>query len=331
MDVRNKTPFIADRVAHVNAAGAELLVVLVKATFKLSPDGRLTPAEEQIPLQPADTFYGEPGRSSVLYESDLAPEKPGTDVVLIGHAYPEKRRDTEVHASLRVGPVRSTLAVFGDRTWARPTSPAPFDRMPIVYERAFGGLDASPESVEDHEVEPRNPVGRGLRARKSRLDLEQLPMPNLEDPKRLLRAPEDRPEPVGFGFLGRSFEPRLGYAGTVPPGPREQAPKSPFLPPAFDPRYHQGAHPRLVATPHLRGGEPVELIHLSPFGPQRFSLPPSPPRAALAIESERRPVPLALDTVALFPDDFRVVLVYRGSMLVGRDIFRVRRVEVEPA
>lgn len=334
MDLRNKTPYFAERIAHVDAAGREVLVVLVKATLLVDTSGRLTPASEQAPLQLADAFHGEPGTSSVRYESDLAPEKPGTDIVVLGHAYPPGRRESEVHVSVRVGPVRATIAVFGDRTWARPGAPAPFDRMPLVYERAFGGRDESADSPQDHEVEPRNPVGRGLCARRSRLDLARTPMPNLEDPARLLRSPEDRPVPVGLGFLGRSWQPRLGYAGTAAaasPAPSAPPPApGPFLPPGFDPRYHQGAHPRLVATPHLRGAEPVELVHLSPFGPQRFSLPPSAPRAAVTVGPDVRPLPLALDTVVLEPDDLRATLVYRGAMPVGRDIFRIRRIEVEP-
>ena len=329
MDLRNQTPFLAERIVHMDAAGREVLVVIVKATLIINTAGRLTPAAEQAPLQPADSFHGEPGASSIRYESDLAPHKPGTDVVVLGHAYPPGRRDAEVHVSVRVGPVRTTIAVFGDRTWARPESPAPFERMPLVYERAFGGRDESADSPEDHEAEQRNPVGRGLRARRSRLELARIPMPNLEDPARLLQTPDDRPEPVGLGFIGRSWLPRLRHAA-ADPGRPQAPPPGPFLPPGFDPRYHQGAHPRLVATPHLRGGEPVELVHLSPFGPQRFSLPPEAPRAAVTIGPDRRPLPLALDTVFFEPDDLRAPLVYRGALTVGRDMFRIRRIEVEP-
>lgn len=327
MDLRNETPFVAERVAHVDAAGREILVVIVKATFTIGTGSQISPAPEQAPLVHADTFHGQPGVSSVRHESDLAPYKPGTDIVLLGHAYPPGRRDSEVHISLRVGPVRATIAVFGDRSWARPGSPAPFERMPLVYERAFGGRDESADSPADHEAEARNPVGRGFRARRSRLEPAGMAMPNLEDPQRLLRSMDDRPEPVGVGFIGRSWQPRLRYAATAP-DPAAPRSASPFLPAGFDERYHQGAHPRLVAAPHLRGAEPVELVHLSPFGPQRFSLPPAPPRATVVLGSERRPLALLLDTVILEPDDLRAVLVYRGAMPVGRDIFKVRRIEV---
>jgi len=329
MEMRNTTPFVAERIVHVDATCREILVVIVKATFRYL-GGKLTPADKQVPLQLADSFYGEPGKSSVEYESDLAPFKPGTDIVVLGHAYPPGRRDTEVHVSVRAGPVRATIAVLGHRTWARPTSPAPFDKMPLVYERAFGGRDESADAPEDHEVERRNPVGVGFRARRSRMDLTLSAMPNLEDPKQRLKAPGDRPEPVGLGFIGRHWHPRAELAGTAPPpGEKAPPPPSPFLPPSFDDRYHQGAHPRLVVTPYLRGGDPVELVHVSPFGPIHFTPPDRPPRATVVLGTERRPLELCLDTLLVEPDHDRAVLVYRGRMPLGRDLFRARRVEVE--
>jgi hypothetical protein len=44
-------------------------------------------AEKQVPLTRADKCYSEPEKSSIRYASDIVPEKPGTDVILIGHAY----------------------------------------------------------------------------------------------------------------------------------------------------------------------------------------------------------------------------------------------------
>lgn len=332
MELDNRTPFVAERLVHVDATGLEMLVVVVKATFVFTPQGHVSLASEQAPLSFGDSFLGEPGASSLRYESDLAPEKPSTDVVVVGHAYPPHRQATEVHVSVRVGPIRNTLAVFGDRTWARPASPAPFERMPIVYERAFGGRDESPESRSDHESERRNPIGKGFRAKGSRLDPSFLPLPNIEDPGALLRSPDDRPEPVGLGFIGRSWLPRLRHAATAPhppPPPGSEPPEaSPLLPASFDPRYHQAAHPRMVSPAHLRGGEAVELVHMSRLGPLRFALPASTTRATVTIGSERRPVDLAMDTVVIEPDDLRFVVVYRGHTAIGRDLFRVRRVEV---
>src|SRR5512134_3485256 len=115
MELVNHTPFVADRVAHVDGHGCEVLVLILKCTYAIGSGGRLAPSDEQLPLWLADEFHGEPAASSVRYESDLAPVKPGTDVVLIGHAYAPGGRAARTQVSLRVGGLHHVIAVVGDR------------------------------------------------------------------------------------------------------------------------------------------------------------------------------------------------------------------------
>jgi len=69
--------------------------------------------------------------------------KPGTDVVLVGHAYAGARPEARVDVSLDVGPLRKIVRVTGDRVWTRAgmawiaSRPVPFQRLPLVYERAL--------------------------------------------------------------------------------------------------------------------------------------------------------------------------------------------------
>jgi hypothetical protein len=62
------------------------LVVIVKATFVFAMD-RTGLAAEQVPISYGDSFYDEKEGGGIRYESDLAPYKPKTDVVLCGKAY----------------------------------------------------------------------------------------------------------------------------------------------------------------------------------------------------------------------------------------------------
>ena len=71
----------------------------------------------------------------------------------------------------RVGTLEKTVHVSGERTWFKRIGggigterPEPFERIPLVYERAFGGWDRTHAKPEKHTFEPRNPVGRGLPA-----------------------------------------------------------------------------------------------------------------------------------------------------------------------
>src|SRR4051794_2831875 len=143
--VDNRTPFAAERGWVRDRNGAEIWLVAVKCTFDILPDGSTRVSEEQPPVLRVPEYNGEPGKSSVKFDSDLILTKTTTDVVVAGHAHaPGGRPVTELDSGFRVGPIRKLLRVFGDRQWGvsgRPTSPQPFLNMPLVYERAFGGVD----------------------------------------------------------------------------------------------------------------------------------------------------------------------------------------------
>src|SRR3712207_9360361 len=73
----------------------------------------------------------------------------------------------QMDVRVSVGPASKTVRVFGDRVWdAGPAGAAtkwvaPFERMPLVWERAFGGAD---QTDRGPTADPRNPVGTGFRA-----------------------------------------------------------------------------------------------------------------------------------------------------------------------
>jgi len=331
VEVVNRSPFAADATVLADAAGRDLLVAVVKCAFALDGSGR--PAEAQLGVHPVDTYHGEPGASSVCHESDWVPAKVGGDVVLIGHAYaPAGRRATRMNVSVRVGDVRQEIAVLapgqggGGGGVARISDPAPFEAVPLVYERAFGGNDESPKNPKHHEREGRNPVGCGLLARHSARDPESVLLPNLEDPADLISGPKDRPAPVGFGFYGRHWQPRAAFAGTCDEAWLER--RSPLPPEDFDPRYHNGAHPRLTAGQPFEGGEPVELVGVHRDGPVRLALPAVRPGLRVWLDDAWEPLEARCDTVVIEPDENRLTMVWRASRDLGGRPERVHQVEV---
>lgn len=333
MELVNQTLFNAERLVLGDREGRDLLVVVVKCTYAMGNGDGLVPADEQAPIISGDTFHGEPGLSSVRYESDLSPYKPGTDVVLLGHAYAPKGRKTGmVSVSLKAGPLKKTCAVFGERRWwsipgTSFSDPVPFARMPLVYERSFGGRDLSPSSEAYHEQEPRNPVGCGLLARGSRLDPEEVRLPNIEDPSCLIKNQMDRPSPTGFGFVGRHWQPRLSLAGTYDRAWQEG--RFPLPPLDFDDRYYNGAHSGLISPRHFQGGEPVELVNASPQGTLKFSLPGTRPKVAVISRSLEWTYPEPrLDTLIIEPDLSRVVMVWRASQTVHGGLYTVACIKV---
>jgi hypothetical protein len=330
MELVNRTPFAAERTVVSDREGRDVLLTVVKCTYVVGKGGVLEPAERQHPVQAADDFYGEPGESSVRWESDFAAYKPATDVVLIGHAYPPRRPEPEIQVALRLGTLFQVLTVFGDRRWRKGlgmSSPEPFEKMPLTYERAFGGVDRSSPNPLHHEMEPRNPVGRGFRAQRSELKPEDVLLPNIENPEHLIGSPKDRPPPAGWGFIARSWQPRAALAGTYDEAWRKQ--RAPLPPVDFDERHHNAASPSLRASPHLVGNELVELAHLHPRGTLRFRLPGTRPRVFVSIGRNRQELPVLFDTLVLLPDEEQVVMVWRGHRrLTPRDMLHLEYIEV---
>ncbi len=123
---------------------------------------------------------------------------------------------TGIDVSLRVNTLQQILRVFGDRTWrsggftsVEASLPLPFHKMPLVYERAFGGID-----MVGGGFCPQTLVGCGFFTRPTKKVVLGKRLPNIEDPKQPIRSPQDQPPPVGYGVYGRAWEPRSGFLGT---------------------------------------------------------------------------------------------------------------------
>ncbi|XXT25194.1 DUF2169 domain-containing protein [Sorangium sp. So ce429] len=327
--VVNRTPYAVERCFVRDRHGAEVWVVAVKGTFAIRPDGTVEPAAEQAPVHAIPEYWGEPGQSSLRYEADLTPPKPGTDVLLHGHAYaPGDRPVPQIDVSLEIGPLRKTLRVTGDRAWrsgltgVTPSAPQPFLRMPIRYERAFGGVDRSTESPE---FERRNPVGVGLTAAAGR-PLGQ-PLPNIEDPRAAIASPSERPPPAGFGPIPAGWSPRIELAGTY--DARWDAERRPLPPVDMDERHHQCAPPDQQVPGHLREGTAVTLTHLSAGGYLRFTLPAVRPVFRTSVGRSVVRHQARLHTVIIEPDDSRVLLVWHTALPCHGIEHRIEKTVVE--
>jgi len=300
--VDNRTPYAVQRAFLRNREGAEVWVVVVRATFEISEDGSLTLAEKQQPVVEIPEYLGEPGRSSLRYDTDLVLDKPATDVLLHGHACaPPDRKATRVTVGMQVGPLLKQLEVWGDRSFVEgafgvePSAPVPFARMPIVYERAFGGCDPRSGAID-----PRNPVGTGSQRRRSARDR----VPNVVDPR-------DESRPAGFGPIARDWEPRRSLAGTF--DQRWEDTRFPLFPRDLDERFFQCA-PSDQQSQRLAGGERVVLQNLTSGGLLRFRLPLVRLAFATHLDDEVVEHRGALHTVILEPDHSCVQLVWQTQM-----------------
>lgn len=321
--LNNNTPFAAQLFLLSNRDGDDTLCLVVKATYDLLPG--LHPAEKQQPIFMEDIYWGEPGQSSLKYPSEQHLEKPGTDVIVVGDACaPDQRPVTRLDVSLSVAGRGCLLKVFGDRKWTKgflnlePGSPKPFLRMPLVYEKAYGGMQVIDEAAGDILMDDRNPVGKGFIGKHSERDIDGLALPNIEDPQNLIKHPSDKPAPAGFGAIAPYWQRRASFTGTY--DEVWQKTRAPFLPEDFDLRFYHAAHPGLIFTPYLQGGEPVVITNMSPRGRQQFKLPQDEPKVEVDITGRFETVKANLETVLLEPTEERISLLWRASAKSGKKI-----------
>lgn len=345
LQIINGTPYRVAFMVWEDLEGKPKLTVIVKATFSIKSDGTVADAPEPLPVFTQDQHFRDDPNATVRFESDLVPFKPRADVVLVGQAHaPHGELATQVDVSLRVGRLKKTIRVFGDRKWQfasrvslvpHVTPPEPFETMDLVYERAFGGIDPAAARYC-----PENLAGTSLVGAVTWASVQDRQLPNLEDPDDLIRTPTSRPRPVGWGFYGRGWMPRLGYAGTY--DDRYRAERAPALPADFSYAVYNGAHPDLQVEGYLRGDEAVELENLGPQPRLRFRLPSVRPKVTVSRwtmpsdewlaeqadrgqeDTEQRSpfatafVPLVLDTLVFLPEQNAFYQVFRGVCPLSR-------------
>ncbi|MFT4538700.1 MAG: hypothetical protein ACI841_004907 [Planctomycetota bacterium] len=315
--IDNPTPFVFEPLFVADEEGRPIVAPVVKATFSVSDRGDVKLAEVQQAVCFAGKFNTEEEISSYRLEPEIAFTKPSTDIVLLGHAQPERAGTTTMEVRFEVGSNRQRARVTGDRIFEkgffgdRISKPQPIDKIPLIYERAFGGWDRTHEKPKHHSCETRNPVGVGFQAKKG-TPIPEGPLPNIESLDRPLNSRGGKSTPVGFGFISPDWKPRVGFVGTYDDAWTES--RSPLLPTDFDRRYFNAAAPNLIAPSYLKGDELVLVEGTSAAPNWQFRLPGIHAPKCLIVTRSRGAVELDtnLDTVIVDADAMTVTLTWRA-------------------
>src|SRR5262249_29783140 len=295
------------------------------------PNGETIPVEEQDEVCLVPKFRGEPNSSSLLYDTDLPHKKVATDVLLHGHAYaPYGKPVADIEVGLKLANINKKLRVVGDRIWEKSpfglklSRPGLFTKLPITYERAYGGRDESAADPKQHTWEPRNPVGVGFAARDDSLVGKR--GPNVEDPAAPIGGMK-RPRPAGFGPIPSHWPPRTDFRGTY--DAKWEAERLPLLPDDFDDRFYQCAPPDQQVPGFLSGGEAVELLNLTPSGALKFRLPRVTLQFVTSFGGADTKVHRAdLHSVILEPDVPRVIMVWHTHLPCHTKVLKLRQTSI---
>jgi len=326
----NATPYVALDVPMLDRNGREVVVVIVKATFdarspenvKLADD----PAEVRLVDVLRDPDAADDPRASARYPSDVCLEKRGTDVVIVGDAVAKKpvaSVDVGVQVKDRTIPVR----VHGVREYFRYlfevaiSAAVPFERMPIEWERAYGG------ATEDWtQVESRNPAGIGVA--KSDGQLVGKLAPQIEHPSFPHKKAKDKHPPVGLGPLLPHWSPRRERAGTF--DDKWKATRMPLMPTDFDVRHNNVAHPSLVFDKPLAPGDAASVLGMS-HELFAFKVPKVPLVLRARYDDRTEEARPSIDTLLLEPTRGRFEIVLRKTFTLGRGRSALREIRADVA
>lgn len=282
------------------------VVLAVKATF-VPVDGAQCRFAAEPRFVTGDAHWDDDVELSIRWDSDLALVKPTGEAWITG-TLRTSEPVAERLCSVRVGALEARFAVVGERARQRDGSvsaPVPFDAMPLCWERCFGGpgFDA-------------NPVGRGIAASAD----GSVPLPNVEDPDRLIRSPGDRPRPPSFLPVPRSWPERRRLMGTYDAAYGRT--RWPYFPDDFQwSHFHAARREMRLRDGFWRGDEAIELGGIDArLAIVRTRLPGIRPRVFLhGADDSFVEVGTVLDTIAVDVDGPTVCCVWRGSAIVADD------------
>ena len=272
--------------------GVLRVTVIARATFAFTPGGAATLVAPDPIAHEEIRFDNSPMRT-VRIASDLVPYRPAVDVTAVGHAcapsgHPVTTLSVRLALYRGAAVLDKTVHVFGDRAVAAPTVIAPFERIPLRYERTYGGL-----------LFEKNPLGIGA-------GRDATALPNLVNPLDATRV-------AGFGPISRYGAERRKLLGDAPKKRAERAILE--VPDSFAWDYFHSA-PDDQRIPRIHGDEWLILDGMHPLRSRLQTQLPGLHATARVYPGGADPIrdlELVADTLAIDGDAGTFSLVWRGA------------------
>ncbi len=309
--IKDKTLSLLPR--PVNIRGRLHLALGVLVFFDLTAPDTLLDEQELWKTIPAQL-----GPTPILDQG--MPKLQGEFLVTGDACAPRGQEAQSLEVSVTLGDLEKKVTVFGDRFWGHGgiiTDPEEFTRVPVTWENAFGG-----PGLET------NPVGKGL-ASVLKDGTPVVPLPNVENSKKLIGLSKDRPEPAGYGPLDPTWPQRNMRSGTF--DERWKIERWPGLPDDFDYSFFNAAPLDQRIHGFFSGNEGIVIRNMHPdYATIASRLPPYRVRCFATLREHfkrfEKPdqfkqvfqeVTLHPETVWLFPSILRGICIWRGIVEVA--------------
>ena len=225
---------------------------------------------------------------------DAAMAKPTAEVLLCGSCYNDRPETGASHVRLEVGSINKELYVFGERRWKNGgiTKPLPFKSMP---------LDLAHAQVHDDYL------------------------PNIEDPDNLTVHKNSTTPPAGFMPLDITSPENMKKLGTYNAAWKNEL--WPGFAADMDYSFFNVAPKDQQLEQFFEGGEQITLLNMHPEKKLLTSAIPQSgfrcfvSKAHKEKEDAFKEVILRRDTLWLFPEIQRGVVIFRGTVAVEDEIY----------
>lgn len=250
---------------------------------------------------------------------DLGMPKPNGEYIVTGNFYSNNNEPVSAGTvKVTLGNQEKSINVFGDRFWKKSSQdrwvlspPESISTIGINYENAFGG-----------KWFERNPLGKGYIQSLSETDLRLIPVPNINDPKRPINAPDMFSEPVGYAPYDLTWPQRFSKLGTY--DVKWLNDRFPGFADDFDPSFFNIAPYDQHIQGFFAGDEEFTIRNMHQTKPFiQSSLPGVRPRCFINHSEndleEFKEINMHLDTTWLFPHAEKGILIHHGQVKVSDD------------
>ncbi len=297
-------------------------MITAKATFTVDASGQAElDSQAPYPLFEQD----QPTEFGVMPMDRVVRNDPALEVIVLGAAYAPAA--VQLNVGLTVGRIQRAISVSGERRWeqtpagARLVGPEPFSRLPMTWDRAYGGstvcmLDANSPFVLDH---PLNRYGRGFDAQQHAahlgaslkapagyptVDYERF-LPNLEHPGQVITEFHDSPVPYCWATVPYDIGLRAQQLADPTAAARQPTDYAQYTAAVM----HR-AHPDWIIDLPPAGSQ-VRAVGMTPEGSWTFSLPLLRVIADYELGDRQGERELMPQLLMLLPEEKRFYIVYR--------------------
>ncbi|MEA1892065.1 MAG: DUF2169 domain-containing protein [Campylobacterota bacterium] len=226
---------------------------------------------------------------------DYAMPKPKAEVLLSGSCHNPLENETSSHVKLKVGEISRELYVFGKREWRNGliTKPLAFKTIPLDFAHAIA-ID------ENH-------------------------LPHVEDPKNLVTSKYDNIAPASFMPKDINSKENMKKLGSYDESWKIEL--WPGFASDMDYSFFNLSSKEQQQDKFFKGGENIELTNMHPKHPVITSHIPQTSMRCFATrehkdkDDEFVEVKLQRDTLWLFPEIQRGIVIFRGTIEIADEIY----------